>query len=274
MDQYIHDNTDDEIQPRRLHQRLPEGARRGPVNLTSSARCPAARRQAPADRTAHEPDAADRRHQLLDALPQRLAEPRLRRQAPARPSRPRCRAVSRRFRAATTDLNQPTTCRRSPTRPASTSASSSRAVPASTPSSPSGSPIPRCCGSCSASGRPRRCTSRPGTTRPATPRRSPTRRTVLVFPDLNADGEGRPADQPDHAPSRRSSLDRSSRSSRSSGSTETEGAAMGAVQLPDRRRAVHRAISGVLRSPHCKTWRQELQMRLGMASETKRTGGK
>ena len=35
----------------------------------------------------------------------------------------------------------------------------------------SGSTIRRCCGSCSASARPRRCTSRPGWTRPATRRR-------------------------------------------------------------------------------------------------------
>ena len=39
---------------------------------------------------------------------------------------------------------------------------------ASTPRSPSGSPIPRCCGSCSASAAPRSCTSRPGRTKPAT----------------------------------------------------------------------------------------------------------
>ena len=148
---------------RRLHQRLPEGARQAdgqPRQVPHAAEQPGDRRAA--DRTSDEPDAADRRHQLLDALPQRLAEPRLRRQAPAGRPGPGRRASSRRFPAATTTSARPTTCRRSPTRPASTSASSSRAAPASTPSSPSGSPIPRCCGSCSASGRPRRCTSRPG----------------------------------------------------------------------------------------------------------------
>ena len=39
------------------------------------------------------------------------------------------------------------------------------------PSLASGSRTPRCCASCSASARPRRCTSRPGKTRPATRRR-------------------------------------------------------------------------------------------------------
>jgi hypothetical protein len=66
------------------------------------------------------------------------------------------------------DLARPTTCRRSRTRPASTSPGSSRAVPASTPGSPSESPTPRCCASCSASAAPRSCTSRPGRTKPAT----------------------------------------------------------------------------------------------------------
>ena len=64
--------------------------------------------------------------------------------------------------------------RRSPTPPASTSPGSSKAVPASTPRSPSGSPTPRCCESCSASAAPRSCTSRPGRTRPATRRPLPT----------------------------------------------------------------------------------------------------
>jgi hypothetical protein len=59
-------------------------------------------------------------------------------------------------------------------------------VPASTPSSRSGSPISRRCGSCSASGQRRRCTSRPGRTRPATRLRSPIRRTVWSSPTSTA----------------------------------------------------------------------------------------
>jgi Ferritin-like domain len=55
-------------------------------------------------------------------------------------------------------------------------------VPAFTPHSPSGSPIARCCASCSASAAPKRCTSRPGTTRPATRLRSPTPRTAWSSP--------------------------------------------------------------------------------------------
>src|SRR6478735_2144436 len=42
-----------------------------------------------ANRAAHQPDAAHGQHQLLDALPQRLSEPRLRRHASASCSRPR-----------------------------------------------------------------------------------------------------------------------------------------------------------------------------------------
>ena len=74
-------------QPRRLHQRLPEGARRTtgqPGQVPNPAQQPGDRRAA--DRTSHQPDAADRHHQLLDALPQRLAEPRLRRRPPKTPS--------------------------------------------------------------------------------------------------------------------------------------------------------------------------------------------
>jgi hypothetical protein len=55
-----------------------------------------------------------------------------------------------------------------PTPPAFTSPSSSKAAPASTPRSPNGSPAPRCCASCSASAPRKRCTSRPGKTKPAT----------------------------------------------------------------------------------------------------------
>ena len=61
----------------------------------------------------------------------------------------------------------PTTCRRSPIRPVSTSPSSRGAVQASTPRWPSGSPVRRCFGSCSASAAARSCTSRPGKTKPA-----------------------------------------------------------------------------------------------------------
>ena len=83
MDQYIHDNTDDEISHvafinayLRAH-----GAQTGqPGQVPHPAQQQGDGR--PADRTADQPDAADRRHQLLDALPQRLEEPRPRRHAP------------------------------------------------------------------------------------------------------------------------------------------------------------------------------------------------
>ena len=45
------------------------------------------------DRPADQPDGADHRHQLLDAVPQRLAEPRPRRHSPAGRPRPRRRQV-------------------------------------------------------------------------------------------------------------------------------------------------------------------------------------
>ena len=66
------------------------------------------------------------------------------------------------------DLTPKTTSRRSPTRRGSISRGSSKAAPASTRHSRSGSPTRRCCASCSASAAARSCTSRPGRTRPAT----------------------------------------------------------------------------------------------------------
>jgi len=98
--------------------------------------------------------------------------------------------ATRRSRAATPTSPRTATSRRSPTRPASTSPGSSRAVPASTPRSPSGSPIPRCCASCSASAAPRSCTSRPGRTRPATrlplPTPPPGSRSLTSMPTANS----------------------------------------------------------------------------------------
>ena len=122
MAQYIHDNTDDELSHVDLHQRLSGGERRGtgqPGQVPHPAQQQGDRRAA--DRPADQPDAADRRHQLLDALPQRLAEPRPRRHPAAGRPGPGRRASTRRFRAATTTSARQTTCRRSPTRPASTS---------------------------------------------------------------------------------------------------------------------------------------------------------
>ena len=158
-------------QPLHLHQRLPASARRA-TGQPGQVPHPAQQQgdRSPADRTADQPDAADRQHQLLDALPQRLAEHRPRRHAPAGRSRPRHRPAPGHPAHRRRSASRRSTSRRSPTPPASTSPGSSRAVPASTPRSPSGSPTPRCCGSCSASAAPRSCTSRPGRTRPATRR--------------------------------------------------------------------------------------------------------
>ena len=157
------------VQPRRLHQRLPGGARREsgqPRQVPDAAEQPGGRR--PEDRrTADQPDAVERRHQLLDALSERHSESRTSATPCHRPSRPWPSASIRRFPATTAMSTIPTTCRRSPIRPVSTSPSSSRAVRASTPRWRSGSPVRRCCGSCSASAAARSCTSRPGKTKPA-----------------------------------------------------------------------------------------------------------
>ena len=82
-------------QPPHVPQRLPQGARRGngqPGRVPHPAEQQGDRRAA--DRTADQPDAADRQHQLLDPLPQRLAEPRLRRHPSASRPGPRRRSAS------------------------------------------------------------------------------------------------------------------------------------------------------------------------------------
>ena len=179
MAQYIHDNTDDEISHAAFINAYLKANGGKPVDLDRfrtlpSSKATGARQigrltnlmQLTVDTSFWTRYRSDSQNpDLGDTFPQR------------RPGTGR-RGSFRRSRAATPTSARPSTCRRSPTRPASTSASSSRAARASTPSSPSGSPTSRCCASCSASARPRRCTSRPGTTRPATRRRSPTRRTV------------------------------------------------------------------------------------------------
>ena len=92
MNQYIHDNTDDEISHFTFINAYLQahGARHGQPGQVPH---PAQQQGdgSPADRTADQPDAADRQHQLLDALPQRLAEHRPRRHAPTSRSRPRHR---------------------------------------------------------------------------------------------------------------------------------------------------------------------------------------
>ena len=177
-------------QPLHLHQRLPGGARRGngqPGQVPHPAQQHGDRR--PADRTADQPDAADRQHQLLDALPQRLAEHRPRRHAPTTPFRTSPPASTRPSPGRTPTCRRRSTCRRSPTPPASTSPGSSKAGRASTPRSPSGSPIPRCCAILLSIGGSeimhfQTWQDKAGNAPPLT---DPT--TGLTFPDLNADGE-------------------------------------------------------------------------------------
>ena len=149
MAQYIHDNTEDELSHFTFINAYLESKGAEPVNLDHVPH-PAEQQgdRRTADRTADQPDAADRRHELLDALPQPHQEPRSRRHVPAGgpgsregqvPGDPAQRRRSR---------HRTSTSRRSPTRRASTSGSSSRAAPASTRRSPSGSATRRCCASC------------------------------------------------------------------------------------------------------------------------------
>ena len=152
----------------------------------------------------------------------------------------------RRFRAPTPTSPRPTTYKRSPTRPASTSPSSSKVVRASTPRWRSGSPtgVLRILLSIGGSEIMHFQTwqDKAGNAPPLT---DPT--NGLIFPDLNADGEmfqtnlimpeptiflePQVPDLLDHPPHR----DRRRRHGR--------------AQRLDRRRTVHRSIAGVLCSP-------------------------
>jgi hypothetical protein len=150
MDQYIHDNTDDEISHAAFLNAYLKAHGAEPVNLNKFRNLPSS--------TATGAQQIGRLTNLMELTVDTSYWTRYR-----------------------SDSQNPDFGDKLP-QAGSTSPSSSRAARASTPSSPSGSSIPRCCGSCSASGAPRSCTSRPGTTKPATRRRSPTRRTVWSSP--------------------------------------------------------------------------------------------
>ena len=77
MNQYIHDNTDDEISHAAFINAYLEAHGHQPVNLDKFRTLPSS--------------TATGAHELLDALPQRLPEPRLRRRPPKRRPRPRHR---------------------------------------------------------------------------------------------------------------------------------------------------------------------------------------
>ena len=161
-------------QPLHLHQRLPGSARRAngqPGQVPHPAEQQGDRR--PANRTAHQPDAAHRQHQLLDALPQRLAEPRPRRHAPASHSRSRHRPAPgdppvRRRPVAEDHLQAIANTAGFHFAWVEQGGTSLYAALAQRVTHP------RCCASCSASAAPRSCTSRPGKTKPATRLHSPT----------------------------------------------------------------------------------------------------
>ena len=172
MSQYIHDNTDDEFTSLHLPERLPRGAgrtARQPGAVPHTAQQHGDRRAA--DQASDQPDAADGRHHLVDAVSQQHQEPRLRAEFPTRRTGadegpvPRDPPLGCR-----SDTGQPPAGhrqhRRLSLRHDRTGRHQSLPVPR-----PEGDAIPRCCGSCSASVRPRPCTSRRGATRRATLRR-------------------------------------------------------------------------------------------------------
>ena len=172
MAQYIHDNTEDE------HSHFTflnaylraRGARAGqPRPLPHAAEQQGDRR--PADRPADQPDGADRRHQLVDALSEQPWQPRPRRHLPAGGARPgkgpvpgdpshQCRSAAEEAPAGNRQH------RRLPLR----IHRAGRDEPLSV-ACPAGATTRRCCASCSASAPPRRCISRRGRTRRATHRR-------------------------------------------------------------------------------------------------------
>ena len=77
MPQYIHDNTEDEISHFTFINAYLASRARIPSIWINFARCRAVKRQAPSNRTAHQPHAAHRGHQLLDSVPQPHQNPDL-----------------------------------------------------------------------------------------------------------------------------------------------------------------------------------------------------
>ena len=166
MAQYIHDNTDDEISHFKfINAYLGERARNRSIWI-GSAPCRAARRPAPS-RSDGSPTscsspwipvggpatAADKNPDLGDTFPQ----------AGPGSSQGKFPAIPR-----TMPTSRPrTTSRPSPTRRGSISPFIEQGGTSLYPRLAQGSPIWKCCASCSASAPPRRCTSRPGTTRRA-----------------------------------------------------------------------------------------------------------
>ena len=171
MDQYIHDNTDDEQSHANFINAYLEAHGADPINLDPFRTLPSSQATG-AQQIGRLTNLMQltRRHQLLDAIPQRLAEPRPRRHPAAghprpgrrpapgdspqrrRPHPARPPAGDRQHRRLPLRLHR--TGRHEPLR---------RARPA-------GHATQRCCASCSASAAPRSCTSRPGKTKPATRR--------------------------------------------------------------------------------------------------------
>ena len=76
MHQYIHDNADDEQSHANFINSYLQARGEQPINLDPFRTLPSSKAtRRSTDRTAHQPDGAHRRHELLVALPQRLEEP-------------------------------------------------------------------------------------------------------------------------------------------------------------------------------------------------------
>ncbi len=148
MAQYVHDNTDDEFTHFTFINAYLKSRGAQPVNLDQFRTLPGS--------TATGAAKLKRLTNLMELTSTpaggRGTARATRTPTSAPPSRRPCpgwpRAGCRRSPAPTRTSSRPSTCRRSPTRPGSTSPRSSRAAPACTRRWPSGSAIPRCCGSC------------------------------------------------------------------------------------------------------------------------------
>jgi hypothetical protein len=133
MDQYIHDNADDEQSHADFINAYLEAHGADPINLDSFRTLPSSQATGAQQigrltaATRRTPTSATACHRPFPTWPSVSTQP---------------------FPAATTTSARPTTCKRSRTRPPSTSASSSKAEPACMPRSPNESPTPRHCASC------------------------------------------------------------------------------------------------------------------------------
>jgi len=135
MDQYIHDNTDDEITHAAFLNGLSDferGRARQSGSVSYSAEQSSNRRSA--NRTAHQSDAAYRGHELVGRATASAPKTPISEILSRKPSQTYFTGNFQRFRATTPTSVPPGTYKRSPTRLASTLGLLSKAAPACNPS--------------------------------------------------------------------------------------------------------------------------------------------